>query len=278
MSGTKRRTVFFISDGTGITAEALGHSLLAQFDGMTFERKTIPYVDSKEKALQAVERINHCAQIEPDRPIVFDTVVDQDIRDLLAQSQGYLIDIFSTFLKPLELELQASSSYTVGRSHAIVNSQEYLTRMEAINFAVDNDDGARIRHYDSADVIVIGVSRSGKTPTCLYLALQFGVRAANYPITDEDLEDNYLPKCLGPYRAKIFGLSIDPDRLASIRHERRPNSRYASPRQCEMEVQGLEALYNQEKIPYLNSTHYSIEEISTRLMEVCELPRRIKST
>jgi len=278
MSGTKRRTVFFISDGTGITAEALGHSLLAQFDGMTFERKTIPYVDSKEKALQAVERINHCAQIEPDRPIVFDTVVDQDIRDLLAQSQGYLIDIFSTFLKPLELELQASSSYTVGRSHAIVNSQEYLTRMEAINFAVDNDDGARIRHYDSADVIVIGVSRSGKTPTCLYLALQFGVRAANYPITDEDLEDNYLPKCLRPYRAKIFGLSIDPDRLASIRHERRPNSRYASPRQCEMEVQGLEALYNQEKIPYLNSTHYSIEEISTRLMEVCELPRRIKST
>lgn len=277
MSEAKERTVFFISDGTGITAEALGHSLLAQFDGISFERITLPYIDTKEKALQVVQRINHCAAVEMDRPIVFDTVVDQEIRDLLAQSQGYLIDIFSTFLKPLELELNHSSSYTVGRSHAIVNSQEYLTRMEAINFAVDNDDGARTRHYDSADVIVIGVSRSGKTPTCLYLALQFGVRAANYPITEEDLEDDYLPKCLQPHRDKIFGLSIDVDRLASIRHERKPNSRYASPRQCEMEVRGLEALYTRQKIPFLNSTHYSIEEISTRLMEVCKLQRRIKS-
>ncbi|MEJ2682492.1 MAG: kinase/pyrophosphorylase, partial [Gammaproteobacteria bacterium] len=247
------------------------------FDGIAFERITIPYVDTPEKAQRVVQRIEQCTQSDSERPLVFDTVVNDQIRSILAQSSGYLIDIFATFLKPLELELHAKSSYTVGRSHAIVNSAEYLTRMEAINYAVDNDDGTRTRHYHSADIVIVGVSRSGKTPTCLYLALQFGIRAANYPLTEEDLDDVGLPKCLQPYRKKLFGLSIDPERLASIRNERKANSRYASYQQCEMEVRQVEALYKKENIPFLNSTHYSIEEISTRLMEDCQLNRRIKS-
>jgi len=277
MSTEKQRAVFFISDGTGITAEALGHSLLAQFENISFERITLPYIDSKKKAHQAVERINQRAQTDTDRPIVFDTVVDPEIRDLLAQSDGYVIDIFKTFLKPLEKELGHPSSYAVGRSHAIVDSQRYLTRMESVNFAIDNDDGARVRHYDSADVIIVGVSRSGKTPTCLYLALQFGIRAANYPLTEEDLDVVKLPSCLKPYKHKLFGLSIDPERLSAIRTERKANSRYASLRQCVNEVETVEALFSKEKIPYLNSTYYSIEEIATRLLNICELSRRIKS-
>jgi regulator of PEP synthase PpsR (kinase-PPPase family) len=261
-----KRTAFFISDGTGITAEGLGHSLLAQFENVEFDKFTVPYIDTPEKARSLVKRINDVADRDGLRPIIFDTIVNRQIRELIADADGFMIDIFETFLDPLEKEMGSNSSYSVGKSHSIVNDRSYERRIHAVNFALDNDDGARTRHYDEADLILVGVSRSGKTPTCLYLALHFGLKAANYPITEDDIADQKLPEALRGHREKIFGLTIDPDRLSIIRNERRPNSRYSSLRQCNEEVEEVELMYRRERIPYLNTTAYSVEEISTRIL------------
>ena len=166
-----------------------------------------------------------------------------------------MIDIFSSFLAPLEHELMSRSSYSVGKSHSISHNTNYMERIEAVNFALDNDDGARTR-YDKADLILVGVSRCGKTPTCLYMAMQYGIRAANYPLTEDDMERLQLPSALKEYKDKLFGLTIDPDRLAAIRNERKPNSRYASFAQCEFEVREVENLFRRENINFINSTHF----------------------
>ncbi|KAJ16585.1 PEP synthetase regulatory protein, partial [Pseudomonas aeruginosa M10] len=203
-----KRTAFFISDGTGITAETLGQSLLAQFENISFVKLTRPYIDTEEKARAMVQQINNAAESDGARPIIFDTIVNRDIRAVLAQSNGFMIDIFATFLSPLEQELSADSSYSVGKSHSIGHNSNYMDRIEAVNFALDNDDGARTHYYDKADLILVGVSRCGKTPTCLYMALQYGIRAANYPLTEEDMERLQLPNALKQYKHKLFGLTI----------------------------------------------------------------------
>lgn len=271
-----KRTAFFISDGTGITAETLGQSLLAQFENIQFTKLTRPYIDSIEKARAMVQQIDAAAERDGVRPIIFDTIVNQEIRDVLAAANGFMIDIFSTFLAPLEQELTSHSSYSVGKSHSIGQNSNYMERIEAVNFALDNDDGARTRHYDKADLILVGVSRCGKTPTCLYMAMQYGIRAANYPLTEEDMERLQLPASLKPYKHKLFGLTIDPDRLAAIRHERKPNSRYASFAQCEFEVREVENLLRRENIPHINSTHFSVEEISAKILVEKGVERRLK--
>ncbi len=270
---TAKRTAFFISDGTGITSEALGVSLLTRFEDFEFEKVTLPYIDSPEKALETVEKINTAAQIDGAKAIIFDTIVDDGIRKIIATSNCFMIDIFAAFLAPLEQELGTRSSYHVGRTRITENTR-YDQRIEAINYALDNDDGARTKHYDKADVILIGVSRSGKTPTCLYLAMQYGIKAANYPITEEDIEDQRLPNSIKPYREKLFGLTIEPDRLSLIRNERKPNSRYSSMKQCNFEVEEVELMYKRERIPFMNTTHYSVEEIATRIMVKANIQRR----
>lgn len=271
-----KRTAFFISDGTGITAETLGQSLLAQFENITFQKLTRPYIDTPEKARAMVKQINAAADADGARPIIFDTLVNQEIRDILAESNGFMIDIFSSFLAPLEHELLSRSSYSVDKSHSISHHSHYMERIEAVNFALDNDDGARTRYYDQADLILVGVSRCGKTPTCLYMAMQFGIRAANYPLTDEDMERLQLPEALKPYQDKLFGLTIDPERLTAIRNERKPNSRYASYAQCEFEVREVERLFRRNNINFINSTHFSVEEISAKILVEKGVERRLK--
>ncbi|MDI6002669.1 pyruvate, water dikinase regulatory protein [Cobetia marina] len=271
------RTAFFISDGTGITAETLGRSLLAQFENTDIRMVTKPYIDSSEKATALVKAIESAHATDGERPIIIDTIVDQDIRDIISESSGFKVDIFSTFLKPLEEELDTHSSYSVGKTHSIGQDDVYMNRIDSVHFALDNDDGARTHQYDKADVILIGVSRCGKTPTSLYLALQFGIRAANYPLTEDDLDESgtlKMPASLAQYRHKLFGLTIDPRRLAAIRTERRPNSRYCSIDQCLQEVEQTEALFRLSKVPYIDTTRFSIEEISTRMIAETGLARR----
>lgn len=270
-----RRSVFFISDGTGITAETLGHSLLSQFEGIDFEELTIPYVDTVEKAWTAVNEINRAAEAEGSRPIIIDTIVNKDIREVIGKANAFMLDVFEIFVGRLEQELHSHSVDKVGKSHSIVNNESYGVRIEAVHFALDNDDGARTRHYDKADIILTGVSRCGKTPTSLYMALQFGVNVGNYPLTEDDFDDLRLPGALKEHKKKLFGLTIDPERLTAIRNERKANSRYASIQQCEMETRAAIAMFNKEGIPYINTTHLSIEEISTRILAIAGIKRRL---
>ena len=271
-----KRTAFFISDSTGITAEVMGESLLSHFPSIEFERHSLPYIDSEEKAHAAAATINAAAINDGESPVVFDTLISETLREIILASDGYCVDVINTFLSPLEKVLGAPSSYNIGRPKIATQSSQYNRRIDAVHFALDNDDGGRVNRYGDADVILIGVSRSGKTPTCLYLALQFGIYAANFPITEEDLETTKLPKVLAEYKNKLFALTIRSDRLASIRSERLNGSRYASPRQCDREVQEALMMFDHYKIPYLDTTDCSIEEISTRILTETGIERKFK--
>jgi len=180
------RTVFYVSDGTGITAETLGHTLLTQFESLEYRQRTLPFVDTGAKARATAALIDRTAAEDGCRPVVFSTLVDDQHQRILAGANALVLDLFSVFVRPLEREFQQSSTHITGRSHGLVDTRTYAFRIDAVNFALQHDDGASVQHYDRADVILVGVSRSGKTPTCVYLALQFGVRAANYPLTAED--------------------------------------------------------------------------------------------
>jgi regulator of PEP synthase PpsR (kinase-PPPase family) len=260
------RTVFFVSDGTGITAETFGNSILNQF-AIKPRHVRRPFIDSPDKAHQVVREINHQTESEGKRPIVFITLVDPEVLAIVKEhSKGLVLDMFSTFVEPLEAEFGMTSNHRVGRFSDISKSQEYTERIEAINFSLAHDDGQSAKNLAEADVILVGVSRSGKTPTSLYLAMQHGIKAANYPLIPEDFQRGQLPTPLAPFKKKCFGLTIDPERLASIRHERRPNSRYAALDNCAYEVRAAESMMRREGISWLSSTHKSIEEIATTIL------------
>jgi regulator of PEP synthase PpsR (kinase-PPPase family) len=261
------RTAFFISDGTGITAETFAKAILAQFE-ISPKRVRLPFIDDPDKAWQAVRQINHAADVDGKRPLVFTTVVNMDVLAVLrAECKGMLIDMFGTFISPLEHELGIKSNHRVGRFSDVSKSQEYHDRIEAINFTLEHDDGQTHQNLEQSDVILVGVSRSGKTPTSLYLAMQFGLKASNYPLIPEDFERRALPPALVPFKKKLFGLTIDPARLSEIRNERRPNSRYASLPNCRYEVTEAEAMMRRAGIRTLSTTTKSIEEIATLIRQ-----------
>jgi regulator of PEP synthase PpsR (kinase-PPPase family) len=271
-----QRTVFFISDQTGVTAETLGHSLLTQFDGRGFRQVTLPFIDSEDKARQAVRKIGETAAADRHRPIVFSTLVQPDLRAIVRESDGLHLDIFDVFLEPLEIELEQVPTHEPGRAHGMSDIDAYMRRIEATNFALANDDGGISRNYEMADVILLGVSRSGKTPTCLYLALQYGVFAANFPLTDEEFEKGTLPDSLMKHSRKLFGLTIAPERLRQIRKERRSLGRYASAQQVRYELREAEKLYKRFNIPFVDTTEFSIEEIASTILESTGVERRVR--
>ena len=261
------RTVFFVSDGTGITAETFGNAILAQFEFKP-RHVRLPFIDTADKAHQAVRQINHTGEVEGKRPIVFTTLVDMEILSIIrAGCKGMLLDMFGTFVAPIEQEIGIKSHHRVGRFSDVSKSQAYHDRIEAINFSLAHDDGQSNRDLEAADVILVGVSRSGKTPTSLYLAMQHGLKAANYPLIPEDFERRQLPPALVPHKKKIFGLTIAPERLSEIRSERRPNSRYASIENCRMEISEAEAMMRRAGIRWLSTTTKSIEEIATTILQ-----------
>jgi len=270
-----KRQVFMISDGTGLTAESLGNSLLTQFESLSFDKQTIPYVNCAKKAESVLQTLNHSFEETGQKPIVFLTSVNPELSRILKASNACILDLFNTFLSPLENELDKKSSYTVGKTHAVSNTESYDKRIEAVNYALSHDDGVTIKEYDRADIILTGVSRCGKTPSCLYLALQFGILAANYPFTDDELQKMTLPEPLKAYKSKLFGLTIDPTRLEQIRSERRPNSQYSSAEQCRIEIAEVEEMYRKEQIPFINSTRFSIEEIATKIVAAAGLKRKV---
>ncbi|MCP4075574.1 MAG: kinase/pyrophosphorylase [Gammaproteobacteria bacterium] len=267
------RHVYFLSNRTAITAETLGHSLLAQFPDTIFSSVTIPFVDSEKKALNIVQRIKTSYERSKLKPIVISTMADEKISLIINQSDALIVDPFESFLPDLEQTLHAHSIHESGQSHRISNQGLYESRIEAIDFSMLHDDGMTTKLYSQADIIVIGVSRSGKTPTCLYLALQFGLKAANYPITEEDMDSEELPETIRKHSKKLFGLTTNPKRLAHIREERRANSRYASIDQCRFEVKAAEQMFDQFKVPFINTATMSIEEIATKVVQASGLHR-----
>lgn len=258
-----KRDVFFISDSTGMTAQRLGESLLAQFDHINFECHKIPFINDTERARDAAAKIQQACLSSKQSAIVIESIVDPELQAIIATTEAYRIDLLRTFLQPLEQVLGQESNHRVGRRPK--QDVHQLDASSAVHFAMSNDDGAKTKHYDDADLIILGVSRTGKTPTSMYMALQFGLKTANYPITDEDLEEDRLPKALVPFQGKLFGLTMSPLKLSTIRNQRMPNSRYATVRQCEYELNAAESMYRRYKIPYIDTSDLSIEEIASKL-------------
>jgi regulator of PEP synthase PpsR (kinase-PPPase family) len=271
----QKRSAFFISDRTGITAEMLGHSLLTQFEMVSFNEITLPFVDTIEKAHVTVTQINEQAAADGARPLVFSTLVNQDISAVVATAEALFLDCFEIFILPLEKELGVPASHAVGRSHSANDFANYHHRIDAVNFALAHDDGVSSRDIAEADIILTGVSRCGKTPTSLYLAMQFGVRAANYPLIPEDFSRMRLPSDVEPLKQRLYGLTIRPERLRQIRNERRPGSLYATLANCEFEVREAETLMRREGVPFLDATSKSVEELATTILQAAKLVRRI---
>lgn len=269
------RSVFFVSDRTGITAEMLGNSLLSQFEGFVFQRQNLPYVDTPEKVEETVARIAEQARLDGRPPIVLSSLVDTAMSARLAEAPALFLDFFQIFIAPLEKELDAKSSHAAGKSHGVTDPGQYFARMEAINFSLQHDDGASTRELNKAQVILVGVSRCGKTPTCLYLALQFGIRAANFPLTPDDFVERKLPLSIEPYRDRLFGLTISPERLHRVRSERRPDSKYATLGNCQYEVREAEMLMRQESIKVLDTSSRSIEELATTILQQAKVERHM---
>ncbi|PHM29127.1 posphoenolpyruvate synthetase regulatory kinase/phosphorylase PpsR [Xenorhabdus budapestensis] len=273
---TLEHSVFFISDGTAITAEVLGHAVLSQFP-ITITSYTLPFVTNKIRAEETRSQINTIYQATQIRPLVFYSIISSEVKNIITSSEGFCLDIVQTLVAPLQQEIGLKPKPELHRTHGLSkkNLSQYDARIAAIDYTLAHDDGVSLRNLDQAQVIILGVSRCGKTPTSLYLAMQFGIQAANYPFTADDMDNLQLPADLKPFQQKLFGLTISPERLAAIREERRENSRYASLRQCRIEIAEVEALFRKNKINYLNTTNYSVEEISTKIIDIMGLKRRM---
>ena len=270
-----KRHAFVISDRTGLTAEAMAHSLLSQFPEVDFQTRMVPFIDDAEKALQLVDEINTAAQESASKPLVFVTLVDDEIRNIVNQSDSVVFDLFDTFIGPMERELGRESSHSVGKSHGVTDTKAYTSRIAAVHFAMQTDDGLETEHYNLSDLIVIGVSRCGKTPTSLYLSLHYGLYVSNYPLTADELESKKLPEVLVQQRSKVFGLTIDPQRLLQIRQERYKGDSYSSVQTCQQEVAQAENIFRTARIPYLNTTKMSVEEIGATIIHKAGLRRRL---
>lgn len=267
------RTAFYISDGTAITSEVFGHALLSLFP-VEFEHITVPFVETEQHANEVIIQIKRAYEETGARPLVFYTMVNADIGRIISNSPGINYNFLNQFVTPLEKVIGVPSKPEKHRTHSI-HEKTYDIRIEAVNYALANDDGSNLKDYHEADIILVGVSRSGKTPTSLYLALQYGIKAANYPFTEDDMGDILkLPPVLRNFKKKLFGLTINAERLHAIRSERKANSRYASMPQCRMELREVENLYRKEKIPFLNSTKFSVEEISAKILATTGLKRK----
>lgn len=268
-----KRTVFYVSDQTGITAESLGQTLISQFDAIDFTARTLPYIDTAHKAREVVDLIDRSARQNGSQPVLISTIVQPEIKAILHQSQALMLDLFEHFIAPLEQNFDIKSSRRVGKLHSLMNKEAYDHRIQAVNYALTTDDGLSTKQYVDADIILMGVSRSGKTPTALYLAMQFSILAANYPITEDDLDSYELPGWALQFKDKLFGLEIEAQRLHEIRTERRANSPYASLKQCQYEVGQVKKLFARAAIPTIDTTSRSIEEIATKIIARRHLKR-----
>ena len=269
-----KQSVFFVSDRTGKTAESIGESLLSQFDGIAFDDRTFAFVTNEEKAQLVAGSIQQEKIRTGKEPLVFSTLVNSELQSIITQTDACVISLFNSFIEPLEESLGTESSHTMGKPHEEYDDKDYKALIDAIDFTMKNDDGIATTHYDKADVILLGVSRTAKTPTCLCLALNFSIKAANYPLTDDDLDPHELPEFLKLHTEKIIGLTTKADQLSKIRQQRRSKSDYASLKKCQKEIKQAEELMGKAGIRLLDATAMSIEEIVVNVVKEKQLLRR----
>jgi len=267
------RTVFFMSDGTGLTAESYGKSLLAQFPELEFVTVTLAFVDTQEKARLAGDQINAAKKQSGFQPVVFSTLVCDVEQEIIDDCDACVINLFDAFLGPLENCFGMESAHTQGMSRTIFGDKSYLVRLDAIDYSLAHDDGVRPDQYDEAEAILVGVSRCGKTPTSIFLAMNFSLKTSNYPLTGGDLESDSLPDALLMHREKLVGLTIKPVPLSRIRRKRRPGSDYASLNLCQREVDVAGAMFEQAGIPVFDTTETSIEEIAGNVVRALGISR-----
>jgi regulator of PEP synthase PpsR (kinase-PPPase family) len=258
--------VFFLSDSTGITAETMGNALLIQFPDLRFERRLIPFISTIDEARRVVKVLDTAAA-GPVTPLAFSTAAVEEVRHELSHTKCPLIDFFDLHMERVESILGTKGIRVAARLHGMGDVKRYNTRLAAVEYAIEHDDGQSMRALDKADVILIAPSRCGKTPTTMYLALQHGIFVANYPLVDEDFETAELPRPVRGLRDRCFGMLTTPARLSQVRHERRPNSRYASLQQCTYELRQAEAMYRNHRLPVINSSTKSVEEMSTVILQ-----------
>lgn len=263
---TNSRAVYFVSNSTGITVETLGRSLLYQFSETQFESYSLRFIDSVSKAKEAVRVIDEHSKLSEIRPIILSTLVKPELRKILSEANGLYLDVFDRFIEPIEKEMGCKAKLGMGHVHGIGDDDYYSERIDAVNYSLKTDDGIGAKVYQQADVILVGASRTGKTPTSLYLAMHYGLKAANYPIVDEELDSHSLPGSLADFKDKVFGLLVTPERLHNIRTKRRAGSPYASLSQCQYEVRQTESLFQQQNIPYFDVSSMSVEEVASNIM------------
>ena len=258
--------VFFLSDSTGISAETMGNALLIQFPELRFERTLIPFITSVEEARRVVAILD-VAMDGPVTPLAFTTAAVDEVRLELLTSRCPVIDFFDMHMTRVERILGVAGAREASRLHGVGDVKRYNARMAAVEYAIEHDDGQSLRALHKAQVILLAPSRCGKTPTTMYLALQHGVFVANYPLVDEDFEAAGLPRPVQDLEDRCFGLLTTPARLSEVRQERRPHSRYASLEQCSYELRRAKAMFAAHRIPTVDSSAKSVEEMSTVILQ-----------
>ncbi|MCX2790644.1 pyruvate, water dikinase regulatory protein [Vibrio sp. Sgm 5] len=272
---SQSRDVFYVSDGTAITCETLGHVVLGQFPFIANE-KPFPFVETPDKVADVIKEIEISYQREGVKPLVFFSIVVPELRELLRKAPANCYDVLESIVQKVGDDIQMKPQPKLQRSRSVgKDSDTYFDRIAAIEYTLAHDDGITLKGLEEADIILLGVSRSGKTPTSLYMAMQFGMRVVNYPFIAEDVKMMRLLPEFEIHRHKLFGLTINPERLNEIRENRLSGSEYASTEQCKLELDTVEALFRREAIPYINTSSLSVEEITTRILERAGMKRRL---
>lgn len=255
-----------LSDSTGETLDAVAKAALAQFKGADPVKHLWPMVRNARQMERILE------EVEKKPGLVMFTLVNEDIRDVLVKGCARLnmpyIPVMDAVMTALGKFLGEKAEAKPGRQHVL--NQEYFQRIDAMHYTMAHDDGQAPRNLTEADVILLGVSRTSKTPTCIYLANR-GIKAANIPV----VPNCPLPEELFNLKDKlIVGLFTSPDRLIQIRKNRllsmksEPNTDYVDIDAVTQEVQAARRLYAQNNWPVIDVTRRSIEETAAAIINL----------
>ena len=268
----KNLHLHLVSDSTGETVISIARACVVQFEGVDVIDHLWSMVRTKIQLEDVIKGISE----EPGM-VVF-TLLDQSLRDRLeaycADRKLTCIAALDTFMAAFRHYLGVSSQARPGRQHAL--DAEYFARIEALNFVMSHDDGQSVADLAEADVILVGVSRTSKTPTCIYLANR-GIKAANVPIVPgatlpSELMDND--------RSLIVGLTEDASRLVQIRRNRmrslnqKDETDYTDLDQVKSEVAAARRLFNERQWPTIDVTRRSIEETAAAIIQLHSQRRR----